>query len=369
VERERDPVEYLASGDAWRDFCRELAEAGAEILRDTAPKAPIDLAEGHRHLARMLRAAFEQILEAGDAAKPWLFGSLHETLKSGWDNPDNHHTNAYISGAYDYRVWGRRGDAHLMSFAVYGGSLGRGGGRRTVAYKTLDELGAEPDGRFELFLSMRPQPRSWLPTAEDATTLMVRETFWDKARERRAELHIERVGGEGAAPLTPDFVVSALARSLRFVQGSNRLFFDLADAWRARPNTFFPGDPALAASTLGIPNQFYGSGWWRIGPDEAIVLDVAPPVCRYWSLVLSDYWGGSFDYRYWQVHTNQRRAVVRPDGSVRMVVSHRDPGIEAVNWLDTAGHSEGVWTVRWLEAAEHPLPEVRVVRFADLRWA
>ena len=59
-----------------------------------------------------------------------------------------------------------------------------------------------------------------------------------------------------------------------------------------------------------IPSECFGSGWWRIAPDEAIVLDVVP-----------------------------------------------------------AGHAEGVWTVRWLEAASHPLPRVRVVRFADLAGA
>jgi len=366
VDRGRDPAEYLGSGDAWRDFCRELERAGAEILRETAPKAPIDLAEGHRYLARMLRAAFEQVVEAGDAAKPWLFGSLHETLKSGWDNPDNHHTNAYISGAHDYRVWGRRGEAQITSFAVYGGSLGREGGRRTVAFKELDEFEVLPDGCFELFLSPRPQPRNWLPTAPDATTLMVRETFWDKPRGRRAELQIERLGGAPPEPLTPAFVVSAFARSLRYVASSSRLFFDLADQWRARPNTFFPGDPALAASTLGIPNQFYASGWWRLAPGEAIALDFTPPACRYWGFALSDYWGGSFDYRYWQVHTNQRRAVTRPGGSVRIAIAPRDPGLAGVNWLDTAGHAEGVWTLRFLAAAAHPLPRVRVLPFDEL---
>ena len=366
MDRGRDPAEYLRSGDAWRDFCRELEAAGAEILREGAPKAPIDLAEGHRYLARMLRAAFEQVLEAGDAEKPWLFGSLHETLKSGWDNPDNHHTNAYLSGACDYRVWGRRGDAHITSFAVYGGSLGREGGRRTVAFKTLDELEVEPDGSFELFLSQEPRPRNWLPTAPDATTLMVRETFWDKRCSHRAELHIERLGGAPPEPLAPAFVVSAFARSLRFVLGSSRLFFDMADRWRARPNTFFPSDPALAASTLGIPNQFYGSGWWRLGPGEAIVLDFVPPRCRYWGFALSDYWGGSFDYRYWRVHLNQRSAVARPDGSVRIAIAPRDPRLPALNWLDPAGHAEGVWTLRWLEADSHPLPAVRVLPFAEL---
>lgn len=366
MDRGRDPAEYLRSGDAWRDFCRELEAAGAEVLRESAPKAPIDLAEGHRYLARMLRAAFEQIVEAGDAAQPWFFGSLHETLKSGWDNPDNHHTNAYISGAHEYRVRGRRGDAHITSFAVYGGSLGREGGRRTIAFKELDELEVDPDGSFELHLSPRPQPRNWLPTAPDATTLMVRETFWDKPRERRAELRIERQGGGPPEPLAPAFVVSALARSLRFVVQSSRLFFDMADRWRARPNTFFPSDPALAASTLGIPGQFYASGWWRLGAGEAIALDFTPPACRYWGFALSDYWGGSFDYRSWKVHLNRRSAVLRPDGSVRIAIAPRDPGVPGVSWLDTAGHAEGVWTLRFLGADAHPLPAVRVVPFDAL---
>ena len=203
-------------------------------------------------------------------------------------------------------------------------------------------------------------------TPPDATTLMVRETFWEKSRERRAELQIERLAGPPPEPLAPAFVVSAFARSLRFVLQSSRLFFDMADQWRERPNAFFPSDPALAASTLGIPGQFYGSGWWRLGPGEAIVLDFVPPACRYWGLVLSDYWGGSFDYRYWRIHVNQRSAVPRPDGSVRIAIAARDPCLPAVNWLDPAGHAEGVWTLRLLEADAHPLPQVRVLPVAAL---
>jgi len=88
-------------------------------------------------------------------------------------------------------------------------------------------------------------------------------------------------------------------------------------------------DPKLeqAASTLGIPDQLYNSGWWEVAEDEALVLDLRPPDCRYWSLSLCDYWGASFDYRYWNIHVNDRTACYRPDGSVRIVIAHRNPGL------------------------------------------
>ena len=111
-------------------------------MRETAPKSPVDVAEGHRFLTRMLRSAFELIMEAGDPRRPEFFTSLHSTLKSGWDNPDNIHLNAYLDGNLEYRVWGTRGDSHYMSFGIYGGSFGKGGGRRTTRAASSRSLAA-----------------------------------------------------------------------------------------------------------------------------------------------------------------------------------------------------------------------------------
>jgi hypothetical protein len=83
--------------------------------------------------------------------------------------------------------------------------------------------------------------------------------------------------------------------------------------------------------------------------------------------VLSDYWGGSFDYRYRPIHTNSRRVAYRKDGSVRLVVSHRDPELPDSSWMDTAGHDQGVWQFRWVKAENPPCPEPRIVKFAELR--
>lgn len=362
----RDPFEYLESGDAWADYCDGIKEGGADLFRELAPKSPIDLAEGHRYLARMVRFGLEHIVEAGDPRLPVFFPSLCEVQKSGWDNPDNHHTNAYISGAFEYRVRGRKGDCHYMSFAVYGGSLGREGGRRTVAYKKIDDLALDPDGRFEIILSKTPQPGNWIPLDDDATTLMVRETFSHKLRQERSVLHIECLSEDSPPELTPDFVVNAFRRSIRFMRGSSKAFFDIVDRWVPTPNVFHEGNREQAASTLGIPDQLYNSGWWEVARDEALVLDLEPPPCRYWSLSLCDYWGASFDYRYWNIHVNNDTACVRPDGRVRVIVAHRNPGLAATNWLDTAGHDRGVWTLRWMEAESDHRPEVRRIGFAEL---
>jgi len=364
-ERGNEAEQALRSGMAWAAFCDQLKAAGADLLRPTAPNAPVDTAEGVRFLTRMVRCAFEHIMESGDPAAPAFFHVFTDTMKSGWDNPDNIHTNGFINGALDYRIVGTRGNAHYMSIAVYGGSLGREGGRRTVAYVDVDSLAIAADGSFEVILSQRHHAGNWIRLEPDASTIMVRETFWDRPRETPATLRLERLGAD-VAPLSPAFVVAALRRSLRFVRGSNKIFFDIADQWHARPNTFFPSDPQQAAATIGIPNMFYASGWWEKAADQAIVLDVTPPACRYWSLTLGNYWGESLDYRYHRIHVNARNATYRPHNSVRFILAATDPGLPGTNWLDTAGHDAGVWTLRWLEATTHPLPQVRVMACSEL---
>ena len=61
---------HMLTREAWNAFCDGLKEIGAQVLRPSAPKTPVDLAEAHRFLTRMLRSAFELIVESGDAAVP-----------------------------------------------------------------------------------------------------------------------------------------------------------------------------------------------------------------------------------------------------------------------------------------------------------
>ena len=354
-------LERLATGQAWREFCDELAQLSEDLERSGGPDTPLDRAEAHRYLTRLISSAFEMIVEAGDARQPAFFESLNETRKSGWDNPDNTHTNAYISGEYEYRIRGTRGDAHYMTIAVYGGSLGRDGGRRTISYVDIDDLEIDATGKFEILLGLREQPGNWVQTAADATTVMMRQTFWDKARETPSRMTIERIGREPAPPLDPDFLDKALQRAIRFMRGTNRSFFSYARKFRESSGSVYQSSPENSAQLLGIPKMRYMNSWWKLPADQAVVVEVMPPECRYWSFVLSNYWGESFDYRKFQIHTNAKRARYKTDGSLRFVISENDPEREDTNWLDPCGHTEGLWTLRWLEAQDHPTPTIAVV--------
>jgi len=362
-----DAYEFLRSGEAWDEFCDALKDRGKDLLRETAPQSPTDIAEAHNYLSQMVRSCFELIMEGGDPARPWLFTSLHETMKIGWDNPDNIHTNARISGEHTYRLSGTRGDAYILSIAIYGGSFGGGGGS-TENFIYVDDYEVEPDGSFELFLSAKEQPRNWVQLTPKSKTLMVRQTFTDRENQAPARLHIERVdeARQPPPPLTPEYVVGAFRRSAAYIRGTNKIFFDWSDLWKTKPNTFWESDDEAAAAQNGVPGQFYASGYWIQEDDEAIVIDIDPPECKYWAIVLSNYWGQSFDYRYRKVDLNMEGAVYRDDGTVRIVQCSRDPGIPGTNWLDTSGHREGIWTLRYLFADEHPLPKPRLLKLDEL---
>lgn len=258
--------QQLLSGEAWARFCDELKAAGEDILRPGAPKGPIDVAEGHRFLTQMVRSALELIVEGGDASRPWLSKSLHETLKLGWDNPDNIHHNAYISESYEYKLSGTLGESHYTSFAIYGGSYGKSeGGRRTVAYVEAGDIEVAEDGSFEIILSAREHPGNWIKLEEGSSTLMIRETFWDRSLESPGNFRIDRLDHHAPEPLSPEFIVSALKRVTRYIRGSNTLFLAFSDAFRRdNTNSFQLSDKERMQANQGIPDNVLASGWFEL---------------------------------------------------------------------------------------------------------
>jgi hypothetical protein len=87
-----------------------------------------------------------------------------------------------------------------------------------------------------------------------------------------------------------------------------------------------------------------------------------------WNFQLNNYWMESLDYRYFNVCINSGTAVTDPDGSVKVIVAHEDPGLP--NWLETCGHTEGTMCWRWYrlnEGAEPVEPQCKVVKLTDLK--
>jgi hypothetical protein len=360
-------VGRIMDGSAWRDFCRSLEQAGDVLLRDDVASDPLHRAEGIRYLTRLLRAGLEQQIEYGDPRYPGFFQLSNQTIKIGNDNPDNIYLNSNVSGAYEYRISGTRGTAPYLSFGTKAGGYERDGTMIPTGKLDGRDLVLGPDGRLEITVSARKQPGNWLPMTPDTSALIVRMTFHDRENEEPAKLKIERIGGEGAPVVDPETLEASLQRSVSFVQRTAKLFVDWMNAYSAHENQLPSDDQERCMRAGGDSQIHYLQSRWRVGPDEALWIRVPRiPECATWNLQISNYWMESLDYRYLKIHLNKHTAHCEPDGSVRIVLSPKNPGSRYKNWLTTAGHPEGGMLFRWVEAKEFPPVETRLVKQAEL---
>ena len=355
----------IVSGEAWEEFCDTLKAASVALRFPGTPQDPFDQAEGYRYLSRLARAGLDGFLEDADVCAPVLKRTSDETKKLGADNPDNCYQNASISGKHEYRIRGNRGTVHYLSFGTQSGHYGQGGGMPSTGFLEASQLALEPNGDFELAISRDQRAGNWLPMTPQTSLLLVRQTFGDRTREKLASLHLERVDGPHApAPITPAAVDEGLKNASTLVAGASLLFAKWARDFQGHSNELPRFDQKTSDDAGGDPNIAYYHSHWRLGPDEALVIDATPPECEYWNFQLNNYWMESLDYRYFRIHVNKKSAVLRPDGSVRVVVAHEDPGVP--NWVQTVGHTSGTMLWRWVRAKDHPVPHTRVVKLAEV---
>lgn len=361
-------AERVVDGRSWNEFCDALKAAGAALQFPGAPRDPFSQAEGYRYLSRLTRAGLMAFVEHADPNAPVLHRVVNEDTKLGADNPDNYYQTAALNGNWDYRIRGRRNTIAYLSFGTQAGNYGQGGGLPPTGHIAAEKLEVDVDGNFELILSSTPQPGNWLPMKPETGTLVVRQTFLDREGEIPAELHIERIncpeGERGPAPFTPKQLDEGLGTVSALVAGAPLLFAKWARDFQKHANKLPRFDPEVSLQAGGDPNIAYYHSYWAVAADEALLIEVTPPECEYWNFQLSNYWMESLDYRHHRIHTNKFLAEAAADGSIRLIVSHEDPGLP--NWLETAGHSFGTMCFRWVGASEHPQPQTRLVKLKGI---
>lgn len=363
--------ERIVSGKSWDEFCENLRAAGAALNFPGAPRDPFDQAEGYRYLSRLARAGLMAFVEYADDQAPVIHRVAHETVKLGADNPDNYYQTASINGNYEYRIWGRRNSITYLSFGTQSGNYGEGRGLPPTGHVEAQDLVIDDDGNFELFLSAQPQERNWLPMTSETGTLVIRQTFLNRDAEIPAELHIERINCDPEdrtpKPLSPVQLDEGLKSVATLVAGASLMFSKWAHDFKRHSNELPLFDPDRSLAAGGDPNITYYHSHWQLEKDEALVIEVNPPECEYWNFQLNNYWMESLDYRFHRIHTNKHLAHYEADGSVRIVVSHVDPGLP--NWLETTGHTSGTMCFRWIRAENSVQPTARVVKLVELSSA
>jgi len=364
-QRDEAAEKRIMDATAWTDFCESLKLAGNAVLDESSPADPFNRAEGLRYLSRLVRAGLETFMENADPCAPELRRNAHETIKMGADNPDNHYLSAPVSGEYEYRIRGTRGTVHYLGIGTQEGGYGSTGSLQTSGYLDVSDVEPEPDGTLDIIVSAREHPRNWLRMSPQSRLLIVRQTFLDRATERPAQLKIERIDGPHVArPVTPQAVERGLRGAAMFVAGCAQLFNQWVAGFLPHTNELPMFDPAVATAAGGIPDCIYYHSYWKLEPDEALLIEVTPPACDYWNIQLNNHWMESLDYRYHRIALNKHDAVAERDGTVRIVVAHRDP--RHPNWLETAGHDRGTMCLRWIRADHHPTPRTRVVPVSDV---
>lgn len=365
---EKDVIhQQIVTGKAWEDFCDTLKTAGTSLLYGNAPLDPFQQAEGIRYLSRLTRAGLDAFIEHADPQFPSFKRMVHETVKLGADNPDNHYSNAQVSGAFEYRIWGNRNSVFYMGFFTQNGSYGSTGGLSPCDVIEDSNIEFEADGSFEIFVTKeRPEKgKNWLKIEVETTLLMLRQTFMDTKNEVAAEVHIECLGGsEKPLPLSPELVYNGLNMAGTFVAGASFLFSKWTTGFTKHPNQLPLFSPEISNAAGGDNNIWYYHSYWKLADDEALYIHFTPPKCKYWNFQLNNYWMESLDYRYFNIHINMHTAEVEPDGRVKIFVAHQKPAHP--NWIDTVHHNEGTMLLRWAYADSNPQPNIEVIKFTDI---
>jgi hypothetical protein len=357
------PAEGSKLSSVWRDFCERLAAAGEILDRPAAPGAPIDQAEGLRYLSRLTRTALNMLVDSSDPDFPRIFLLTDDAIKIGADNPDNLYQQIVVRGDREYRIWGKRGTVPYLSIGSKANRYAVDGTMASTGEIEFADVQLEADGSFEIIVSKDRKAGNWLPMADDTTLLIIRQTFNDKTAELPAEMHIERIsaGPDVPAVLTPEVIEAQLAGAAAWVAGTANTFADWAEWFKTEPNRIYLGkEQSFYQRAGGDPKIWYGHIYFDLQPDEALVLTARPPECRMWNFQIDNWWMESLDHVNRKVWVNSVQAKYEADGSVLLVCADRDPGYG--NWIDLAGHRQGTGLWRWIEAAEHPVPECKVVK-------
>jgi hypothetical protein len=157
--------------------------------------------------------------------------------------------------------------------------------------------------------------------------------------------------------MSPDRVSRELTALGDWLALTTKWWFDrMKNGYEQYPNAFEP-----YRIRPGIPTMTFG--FWKLEPDECLIIVVPDPATRFWSMQLATSWFRTIDFVNRLSSFTNAQAVV-DDGIVRAIVSARDPGVP--NWMDTLGLQRGSLVFRITDPDGLHVPETRVVRFDDL---
>ncbi len=351
---------------AWRRFCQRLEALGASLAGGAFPRQPGATTEGLAHLADQVSCWLGWALAHADTTAPFFHRSNDLFTQWGGPNQDNAYRHARIDPGRRYVIRGRMHSCEHFALTLRVGFMHMPEWGTRKALSSLD-LGVGPGDDFEIRLGGDGSDPAWVEIPREVTTLSLREFYvhWQPAEP--AVFTIECLDAPDAPPRrSAATLAEQLDHALAQVEHSMHGWNDYLKEHRAKgtDNAF-----TLHGAVAGVLSDArYGFLFWDLGPGEALLIETDVPRARYWGLQLATLgWFEPIDPVHRVTSLNQHQCRADADGRVRFVLAHEDPGVP--NWLDTAGHREGLLTYRWFWPESDPAVETRVLPFAELAAA
>lgn len=350
----------VSDGTLWREFASAVAAMEKVVYDDPRITDDRVRAEGIRYLTRILAGGIPMTMEAWDADFPQLVKFLSPRMQFGLPAADCLYLWAAVRGGETYRVHGRRGTSRLFDIETREGHTAHLGD-----WKLLDrsaDFDINPDGTFEVILSDTEQPGNWLRLPQGKGSIIIRQYYYDWLTEEPATIYLERVGAAYPPnPPTPDSVTEGMELLIDWIRGLPAAARVAVEGHYTAP----AGALEFVPLDYGWADLLYGKGRYHCEPDEAVILEVVPPVAPYWGVQLVTHFWEALDWALRQASINGHQAVIDDDGVFRAVVAQRDPGVP--NWLDTGGRPDGLIAARYFRAESTPVPTLRTVPLSRLR--
>ncbi len=209
------------------------------------------------------------------------------TAASGSTTPDNLYSSAGIDPNLEYRITGTRGtiappELRGTEPELCGGATASPASAGTPERRRPDPR--PPTATASRSPRARRSTRNWLQLVaehlDDPRTPDVRRP------RRRGRPPTSASSASGSTSRRPAVVESAVPRQLlgaamSAIGASPSWFGDWVAPWLdgTQPGQHFP-EPEHHRLVGGDPNIVFQLGAWELGPDEALVIDVTPPVSR-----------------------------------------------------------------------------------------
>ncbi len=350
-----------ASLVAWRAVHTMLDDM-TTMVTETA-ETELELLEGLRVLGRITALCAELSLDV-DPEAPWFFSMNSAARYVGGPNPDGAYHLAMIDGRHRYVVSGARDSSTYVGFQVLAGT---GLTPRTMATYVSDrDLDVDGEGNFAFVLaSGEPSAadlggRPWVPVPEDASSIVVRQYVADPLEERLATFEIQPLETPGpVGHLTDEVLAEQFTAMAWTIWKLATLHQTIKPELLDMPNELITAEAADLGAADTTPDNLYMIGTFRLGEQEALVLEFSPPDTRYWSVTAENIWHECIDVRRRPSSLTNAEATASPEGTVQVILAAHDPGFG--NWIDTGGRHRGFVVLRWLDNPQPPTVSTTVV--------